>query len=67
MYRQFFNVDTGNAIKIFDAGGVPEKHIINFLALVYKLKFTQSHPNNFLKLAFSFNINFSTHFFLCEF
>ena len=37
MYRRFFNVNTGNAMKIFDAGGlkvtraVPEKHIINFL------------------------------------
>ena len=36
MYRRFFSVNTGNAIKIFDAGGlkvmraVPEKHIINF-------------------------------------
>ena len=36
MYRRFFNVNTENAIKIFDAGGlkvtraVPEKHIINF-------------------------------------
>ena len=32
-----FSVNTGNAIKIFDAGGlkvkraVPEKHIINFI------------------------------------
>ena len=36
MYRRFFNVNTANAIKNFDAGGlkvtraVPEKHIINF-------------------------------------
>ena len=36
MYRRFLNVNTGNAIKNFDAGGlkvtraVPEKHIINF-------------------------------------
>ena len=36
MYRRFLNVNTGNAIKIFDAGGlkvtraVPEKQIINF-------------------------------------
>ena len=36
MYRRFFSVNTGKAIKIFDAGGlkvtqaVHEKHIINF-------------------------------------
>ena len=36
MYRRFFNMNTGNAIKIFGAGGlkvtraVPEKHIINY-------------------------------------
>ena len=35
MYKQFFNVNTRNAIKIFNAGlkvtwAVPEKHIINF-------------------------------------
>ena len=36
----FFSMNTGNAIKIFDAGGrlkvtraVPEKHIINFFGL----------------------------------
>ena len=39
MYRRFLDVSTGNAIKIFDAGGlkvtwaVPEKHIINFFGL----------------------------------
>ena len=39
MFRQFFNVNTRNGIKIFDAEGlkvmcaVPEKHIINFFGL----------------------------------
>ena len=37
-YKQFFSLNTGNAIKIFDAGlkmmqDVPEKHVFNFLAL----------------------------------
>ena len=44
MYRQFFSVNTGNAIKIFDARGIkgkamPEKHIIKFFGLMY---FSQS-------------------------
>ena len=41
-YKRFFNVNTGNAINIFDAGveddmGVPEKHIIDFFGLMYTL------------------------------
>ena len=43
MYRRYFNVNTGNAIKTFDAGGlkvtraVPEKNIIkNFVLNVFR-------------------------------
>ena len=48
MYRRFLNVNTGNAIKIFDAGGlmvtraVPEKHIINFFGLNLPAKYCNS-------------------------
>ena len=50
MYRRFFNVNTGNAIKTFDAGGlkvtraVPEKNIFSFFGL------TQVKFNDKIKL-----------------
>ena len=47
MYRRFFNVNTGNAIKIFDVDlkvtrAVPEKHIINFFSGRSYIKFGQT-------------------------
>ena len=55
MYRRFFNVNTGNALKSFDAGGglklmlvVPEKHITNFFGLTYFEKSYMKTVMNFI-------------------